>query len=154
MPSSCFKLLFGGRHTECAYYIETLCETKMDRPESSSSRSATRWFRLQTCFGLLCGLRRHDLRAARTWINTMYPESSLPGRYLKFVFWSLGQMWRHIPDTLAMTTFAAPVSRTPFWLTHANPLENHPWREHPDSRLPVRSHVVVIGAGFTGGSLA
>jgi hypothetical protein len=125
-----------------------LPESKMNEPDaastpSSTTRSATPLLKLRTCFGLLCGLRRHDFRAARTWINTMYPESSLPGRDLRFVFWSLGQLWRRIPDTLAMTTFAAPVSRTPFWLAQGNPLENHPWREHPDARLPARSQEVV-----------
>ncbi|MDA0836136.1 MAG: FAD-binding oxidoreductase [Planctomycetota bacterium] len=111
-------------------------------------------FRIRVFIGLLAGLRRHDFRSARTWINTMYPGASIFTRLMKFVVWSLDQMWVRIPDSLTMTTFAPAVSKIPFWLKEGNPLENHPWKTQPDAILPERAHVVVIGAGFTGGSLA
>src|SRR6185503_2197336 len=47
-----------------------------------------------------------------------------------------------------------PVSKTPVWLAEGNPLANHPWSLNPGAQLPPRAAVVVIGAGFTGGSLA
>ena len=120
----------------------------------STPQSASLLFRIRVFCGLLFGLRKHDFRAASTWINTMYRGVSPLGRFTRFVRWSMWQMWCEIPDALCTMTFVAPVSRTPFWLAQGNPLENHPWREHPEARLPARSHVVVIGAGFTGGSLA
>ncbi|MDA1054374.1 MAG: FAD-dependent oxidoreductase, partial [Planctomycetota bacterium] len=110
--------------------------------------------RLRVFLGLLLGLRRHDFRAAATWINTMYPGVSPVGRLFKFFRWSLWQMWFEIPDALGTTTFAPSVSTTPIWLADGNPLENHPWASNPDAALPQRVHVVVIGAGFTGGALA
>ena len=63
-------------------------------------------------------------------------------------------MWCEIPDALCTATFAPDVSRTPIWLADGNPLENHPWGTMPEATLPERVHVVVIGAGFTGGALA
>jgi len=84
----------------------------------------------------------------------MYPGRSRFARYGRFVQWSLDQMWRQIPEALATSTFARPVSRTPYWLAQGNPLANHPWRDRPEAVLPERTQVVVIGAGFTGGSLA
>lgn len=114
----------------------------------------TLWWRLRVFFGLLFGLRKHDLRAARTWINTMYPGAPVVVRWIRFVRWSLGQMWCTIPDALGDVTFAARVSRTPIWLAEGNPLENHPWAGGPAVTLPQRAHVVVIGAGFTGAALA
>ncbi|MEX1231459.1 MAG: FAD-binding oxidoreductase [Planctomycetaceae bacterium] len=122
--------------------------------QTQSLPRASFLFRIRVFAGLLLGLRKHDFRSARTWINTMYPGCSLLTRLLKFVGWSLDQMWNRIPDSLTTTTFAATVSKTPFWLAAGNPLENHPWRTQPDATLPDRAHVVVIGAGFTGGSLA
>ncbi len=104
--------------------------------------------------GLLFGLRKHDFRAAATWINTMYPGVSPVGRLVKFLRWSLWQMWWEIPDALCTATFAPDVSRTPIWLADGNPLENHPWGIDAKARLPERVQVVVIGAGFTGGALA
>lgn len=38
--------------------------------------SASSCMRLRVFRGLLFGLRRHDFRAAATWINTMYPSGS------------------------------------------------------------------------------
>lgn len=52
----------------------------------------TWWFRLRTPVWLLAGMRRHDLRAARTWINTRYPGASRFARYGRFLCWSLTQM--------------------------------------------------------------
>ncbi len=110
--------------------------------------------RLRVFLRLLCGLRKHDFRAAATWINTMYPGVSPVGRLIKFLRWSLWQMWCEIPDALCTAKFAPIVSRTPIWLAAGNPLENHPWGSRPDAALPKRVHIVVIGAGFTGGALA
>src|SRR4030095_14156314 len=47
-----------------------------------------------------------------------------------------------------------PVSKTPIWLAQGNPLANHPWTRNPQAQLPCKARVVVIGAGFTGASLA
>ena len=110
--------------------------------------------RVRSFFELLCGLRKHDFRAAATWINTMYPGVSFVGRCCRFVRWSLWQMWYEIPNALCTVTFAPKVSKTPIWLADGNPLENHPWASHPDAVLPQFAEVVVIGAGFTGGALA
>lgn len=118
------------------------------------SQSASIMFRVRVFLGLLCGLRTHDLRAARTWISTMYPGTPFVARIGKFVCWSLGQMWHRMPDALTVVTFSPKLSRTPYWLSQGNPLENHPWCVRPDAVLPARADVVVIGAGFTGGSLA
>ncbi len=107
--------------------------------------------RLRVFLGLLCGLRKHDFRAAATWINTMYPGVSPVGRLVRFFRWSLWQMWCEIPDALGTATFAPSVSRTPIWLADGNPLENHPWGMDAKVKLPERVQVVVIGAGFTGG---
>ena len=123
-------------------------------PVTAPAPQASFLFRVRVFVGLLLGLRRHDLRSSRTWINTMYPGKSLISRYLNFIGWSLDQMWCKIPDSLMTTTFAPHVSRTPFWLMQGNPLENHPWKALPQTKLPAHAYVVVIGAGFTGGSLA
>ena len=100
--------------------------------------SASLWMRLRVFLGLLCGLRKHDFRAAATWIDTMYPGVPPVARFFKFVRWSLWQMWCEIPDALCTATFARTVSRTPIWLTDGNPLENHPWATNPDASLPKR----------------
>lgn len=110
--------------------------------------------RCRVFLGLLCGLRKHDFRAAATWINTMSPGVSPIARFFNFVHWSLRQMWCEIPDALGASTFARNVSRTPIWLADGNPLENHPWATNSEASLPQHAHVVVIGAGFTGGALA
>ena len=120
----------------------------------SSPASASLLFRLRVFIGLLLGLRRHDFRAAKTWISTMYPGVSSVERFLRFIRWSLWQMWCEIPDALCTATFAPNVSRTPVWLADGNPLENHPWTSNPDVAPPQYVYVVVIGAGFTGGALA
>ncbi|MBI3862855.1 MAG: FAD-binding oxidoreductase [Planctomycetia bacterium] len=116
--------------------------------------SATIGARIRGVLGLLCGLRKHDFRAAATWINTMYPGVSPVARIFKFLHWALRQMWCEIPNSLCATTFAPHVSKTPIWLADGNPLENHPWAAAPQASLPQRVHTVVIGAGFTGGALA
>ncbi len=118
-----------------------------------ASLSTLAW-RVRVFVGLLIGLRRHDFRAARTWVNTMYPGMPRRTRWMRFVQWSLGQMWCEIPNSLRSCSFATPVSRTPIWLADGNPLENHPWADDPHAALPEQAHVVVIGAGFTGGALA
>ena len=68
--------------------------------------------RLRVFLGLLLGLRKHDFRAAATWIRTMYPGVSLASRFFKFIRWSLWQMWCEIPDALCTATFARTVTRT------------------------------------------
>lgn len=109
---------------------------------------------MKTALGLLLGLRRHDLRAARTFINTMLPDASFPVRLAKFLAWALDQIFVAIPRALKTARFARPVSRTPIWLAAGNPLANHPWADEPNAALPTRADVVVIGAGFTGAGCA
>ncbi len=107
------------------------------------------------CFvSLVAELRRHDLRAARTWVATMHPTASWPSRLLLFLRWVLPVMWRSIPDAGKWASFSEPVSRTPVWLADGNPFENHPFSDDPDAELPAEAEVVVIGAGFAGSSVA
>ena len=103
---------------------------------------------------ILLDLRPHDFRAAATFVKRMYPGQMLPVRYCRFALWTLYQAFGVIPAALQNATFSQPVSRTPFWLKNDNPLANYPWQDQPDATLPESAEVVVIGAGFTGGSLA
>ena len=103
---------------------------------------------------LLAGLRRHDLRAARTWIATMYPGKALPRRLYLFFAWALDTMWRKIPAALEWALFQTPGSRTPIWLTQGDPYENHPWAADDGAKIPAEAEVVVIGAGFVGSAVA
>ncbi len=58
--------------------------------------------RCRVFLGLLCGLRKHDFRAAATWIITMSPGVSPIAKFFNFVRWSLRQMWCEIPDALGL----------------------------------------------------
>ena len=109
---------------------------------------------MKTALGLLLGLRRHDLRAARTFVATMFPGTAFVTRWVKFLAWVLRQSFIEIPRALNCARFARPLSRTTIWLTADNPLENHPWAAEPDAALPERTDAVVIGAGFTGAGCA
>ena len=111
-------------------------------------------YRLRCFVSLVLGLRRHDFRCAAKFIAVEYGHLPFVSRYWQFLKWSLRHMWGVIPDTMPMLRVAPRVSRTPFWLEADNPLENHPWRDDPDARLPESVHTVVIGAGFTGASAA
>ena len=110
--------------------------------------------RLLLVLNLLLSMRRHEFRAARTWINTMYPGKKLMRRLLLFFKWSVETMWRTIPNAKDRVQFKNPVSRTPVWLRDKNPLENHPWKDSTDLKIPESAEVVVIGAGFTGAGAA
>jgi glycine/D-amino acid oxidase-like deaminating enzyme len=103
---------------------------------------------------LLLGLRKHDLRAARNWISTMYPGEGLLSRLVHFCAWALDLVVVRIYRSRQWATFASPVSHTPIWLAAGNPFDNFPFRQAPDSRLPDEAEVVVIGAGLIGGALA
>ena len=78
-------------------------------------------------FELLLSMRQHEIRAARTWINTMYPEKTLVHRLRLFFTWSLKTIWETIPNSNNRVQFKDPVSKTPVLLKDKNPLENHPW---------------------------
>ena len=110
--------------------------------------------RLAVAVGLLLGLRRHDLRAARSLMCRTYPNQSLPVRLVRFTAWVASQMFGAISSAMATTTFAKDVSRTSIWLAAENPLANHPWATDPGARLPEDVDVAVIGAGFTGSACA
>lgn len=110
--------------------------------------------RLRCAAGLLLGLRRHDLRAARTFVRIQYAGQPLPVRWARFLGWSLRQAWVTIPSAMPGLTLPRRVARTPFWLDAANPLHNHPWAQDPNAALPTEADTVVIGAGFTGASAA
>ena len=110
--------------------------------------------RCRIAFGLARNLHWHDVRAARTFIRRMYPGQSKVSGWVHFLAWAAHQWLIAIPDGLLDTTFVEPVSSTPVWLAEGNPLANHPWNRIPEARLPAKAAVVVIGAGFTGGSLA
>ena len=102
----------------------------------------------------LLGMRRHEIRAAGTWMRKNYADRSLPVKLVLFTGWALKAMWKTIPDALSWVEFNDPVSRTSLWLRDPNPLENHPWRDDPDAALPAEAEVVVIGAGFAGSGAA
>ena len=110
--------------------------------------------RIQTVFELIAGLRRHDFRAARTWINTFYPGRAWPVRLLLFLQWALHAIWVEIPETARWATLAKPLSRTPIWLADGDPFDNHPFSKEPAARLPEQVEVVVIGAGMVGAAAA
>jgi glycine/D-amino acid oxidase-like deaminating enzyme len=110
--------------------------------------------RISTGLGLVAGLRRHDFRAAGTFMRMEFGSCPLPTRVLKFAGWTLRQMLFVIPSVLKHVSFASPVSRTPLWLAEGNPLANHPWSDQPLAALPDEVDTVVIGAGMTGASLA
>lgn len=125
-------------------------ETTLDSRRSSASI----FKRIAAALGLLAGLRRHDFRAAGSFMDRAYPSSGGLSRLLRFVGWALRQMFGEIPDALTTVSFAASVSRTSVWLAAENPLANHPWAADPEARLPDEVEVAVIGAGFTGSACA
>ena len=110
--------------------------------------------RMTIAGGLLLGLGRHDLRAARTWMSTMYPGVGWVRRWCRFVGWSLRQMLIEIPAAMEYASWQRPIKKTAFWLDDCNPHENHPWRDNAEAKLPETCHVVVIGGGFTGAAAA
>jgi len=110
--------------------------------------------RLRCVARLILELRTHDFRAARTFVRSRYPDSPWPIAWSRFTGWALQQMWSTIPEAMTDVTFADHVSRIPMWLAEGNPLANHPWTEAPTQTLPIDVDVLVIGAGFTGASLA
>ncbi len=110
--------------------------------------------RVRVCLRLLFSLRRHDFRAARTFMAMTYPKDLPIVRALKFIGWALRQMWSTIPDAMRHTRFAAPVSDVPVWLKDGNPLANHPWAERPNAKLPEVVDTVVIGCGLAGCAVA
>jgi glycine/D-amino acid oxidase-like deaminating enzyme len=120
----------------------------------TAGRRVSFWFRLWVAGSLLLGLRRHDFRAPRILVGINYPGQPWVVKWVKFVGWSLHQMWVEIPNGRASVTFDQPISRTPFWLTATNPHANHPWAKTPNAALPAEADTVVIGAGFTGGAAA
>jgi len=110
--------------------------------------------RLATAVGLLVGLRAHDLRAAGTFMASMYPSGSRASRWWRFLGWALRQMLVAIPEALTTVAFDRPVQRVSIWLAEDNPFAGHPWRTQPDVALPEQFEVAVVGAGFTGAACA
>lgn len=114
----------------------------------------TFWFRLKTLLGLVCGLRRHDFRAARSFASMQFSGRSPLVKFGKFLAWALRQMWCEIPETIRSSRFEKPISRVPIWLADGNPWANYPWNDNPQAQLPGSAHTVVIGAGLAGSALA
>ncbi len=110
--------------------------------------------RLRVMVRLLCSLRRHDFRAARTFMAMNFPHDRPVVQLIKFAGWALKQMWSTIPDAMRHTRFADTVSKVPVWLKDGNPLENHPWASQPDAKLPDVADTVVIGCGLAGCAVA
>lgn len=110
--------------------------------------------RSHTMLELVLGLRRHDFRAARTFMASFYPGQSPLSRVISFLRWVLDLTWRQIPETNTWASFGSPVSRTPIWLRDKDPFENHPFDADPSARLPEQVEVVVIGAGMAGSAAA
>jgi glycine/D-amino acid oxidase-like deaminating enzyme len=126
---------------------------KARRP-TSGSRPLTLGDRLCTAFELARRLNRHDPRAARTFLRRTYPDAGWVSLGVRFAGWLWRQCWTDIPRTWREISFEKPVSNTPLWLAEGNPFASYPWIRNPGARLPEHADVVVIGAGFTGGSLA
>jgi glycine/D-amino acid oxidase-like deaminating enzyme len=116
--------------------------------------SCSPWRRLRVGLGLLFGVRGHDFRAGRSYMNLVYGQHPWPVRILRMCGWTLGQVFSTIPQALTSVTFADRVSKTPIWLAEGNPLANHPWGTDAQARLPEAVHTVIIGAGMTGASCA
>jgi glycine/D-amino acid oxidase-like deaminating enzyme len=110
--------------------------------------------RLRESARLIAGLRRHDLRAAGTFVASMAPAAGWLARRAYFVQWATRQTFGVIPNALVEVSFVRPVSRVPVWLAEDNPFANHPWQAQPHAELPPAADVVVIGAGFTGAACA
>jgi hypothetical protein len=148
--------LLAGAHRQVAL--------KSNRRQTGAKRSMSRlaatggmkrlWQSLGVFAQLLVNLRRHDLRAARTWVRTMYSGIPRPLGWSRFLIWALRRSLVEIHRALRRVQIARPVSRTPIWLDEPNPWFNHPWGADPLAELPGSARVVVIGSGFTGGALA
>src|SRR5437879_2652943 len=90
--------------------------------------------RLKVALDLLLGLRRHDFRAARTFLNAMYPGLPWPVRVVRFIGWCLRNGFVDIPKGLEDVSWEKPVSKVPIWLAEGNPLENYPFSKNPQAR--------------------
>ena len=110
--------------------------------------------RLRVAFNLLLGLRVPDFQAAGTFVKNRYEGLPFLSRWLRFLGWTLHQMFVAIPDNLRYLDVGQDISSTPMWLIDENPLANHPWAADPSATLPKETDTVVIGAGFTGSSVA
>lgn len=122
----------------------------MNDPAESSCPPLTLWLRIRVFCRLLFSVRRHDFRAARTFMGMAFPEDGAILRVFKFAGWALHQMWCCIPDAMRLTRFADEVSEVPFWLAEGNPYKEHPWVGAADSELPEEADTVVIGCGLGG----
>ena len=71
--------------------------------------------RLRIFVRLLCSLRRHDFRSARTFTMMAFPNDAPLTRMVKFIGWALRQMWCTIPDAMlprgAPSAVLIPISR-------------------------------------------
>ena len=110
--------------------------------------------RLREALSLLLGLRRHDLRAAGSYMQLHWAAHPAWTRPFRLLAWALRQMLGTIPTALTHVTFAPRVERTPVWLADGNRLADVPWRDDPQAGLPATVDTVVIGAGFTGAACA
>lgn len=110
--------------------------------------------RLMTAVSLLVGLRAHDLRAAGTFMASMYPSGRRVSRWWRFLRWVLHQTFGTIPEALTSVAFDRPVKHLSIWLAEDNPFASHPWCTQPDAAVPEQVEVAVVGAGFTGAACA
>jgi len=110
--------------------------------------------RLRVAVSLLAGLGKPDFQAGGTYMRMRFGHCSVMGQWWRFIGWALHQVLVAIPNGAQGLTFERRISSQPMWLTDTNPLGNHPWADTPDATVPESADTVVIGAGFTGGSLA
>jgi glycine/D-amino acid oxidase-like deaminating enzyme len=110
--------------------------------------------RIRVLLRLVLSLRRHDFRAARTFMAMTYPHDPAFVRMLKFFRWAITQMWCTMPDAMRDTHIDSDISPVPVWLKHGNPLANHPWAQELDAKLPEVADTVVIGCGLAGCAVA
>ena len=101
--------------------------------------------RIKIVCELLFGIGIHDLRAAKTWMTTMYPGVGIVKRLYLFVCWSIRQMLIVIPESMEYASWRQPVKKKSIWLEDVNPHGNHPWRmEVAAGEAPAREDTVKV----------
>ena len=110
--------------------------------------------RLQVALALVLGLRQPDFQAAGKYMTMRYGDQPAVLRWIRFVGWSLYQMFVAIPEGLQNLRIRGKVSPVSMWLADPDPLANHPWETDGTAQLPEEADTVVVGAGFTGAALA
>ena len=103
---------------------------------------------------LISNLRWYDITAAKTLMTKVYGDSNILMRIIKLIQWTIPHLLNSIPNAITSVEFSDNLTQLPYWLSAKNPLENYPWTTDPQTQIPEKVDVVVIGAGFTGAASA